>query len=44
MDGQPPFDIRQHAFTFWSDPADLKEKLAARIRALGFDAAWNRGQ
>lgn len=39
-----PFDIRQHAFTFWSDPADLKEKLTNRIRALGFDAAWNRGQ
>lgn len=38
------FDTRQHAFTFWSDPADLREKLTARIRALGFDAAWNRGQ
>jgi hypothetical protein len=36
------FDTRQHAFTFWSDPADLKEKLTARIRALGFDAEWNR--
>jgi hypothetical protein len=39
-----PFDIRQHAFTFWSNPADLKEKLTARIRALGFDAEWNRGE
>lgn len=39
-----PFDIRQHAFTFWSDSTDLREKLTARIRALGFDAAWNRGQ
>lgn len=39
-----PFDIRQHAFTFWSDPVDLRKKLTERIRALGFDAAWNRGQ
>lgn len=38
------FDTRQHSFTFWSDPTDLKEKLTARIRALGFDAARNRGQ
>lgn len=39
-----PFDIRQHAFTFWSDPTDLRKKLTARIRALGFDPAWNHGQ
>jgi hypothetical protein len=39
-----PFDTRQHPFTFWSDPADLRKKLTDRIRALGFDAAWNRGQ
>jgi hypothetical protein len=39
-----PFDVRQHAFTFWSDPADLRQKLTARIRALGFHAAWNRGE
>jgi hypothetical protein len=39
-----PFDIRQHAFTFWSDAADLKAKLTNRIRALGFDPVWNRGQ
>jgi hypothetical protein len=38
------FDTRQHSFTFWSEPADLREKLTDRIRALGFDAAWNRRQ
>jgi len=38
------FDTRQNPFIFWTRPADLKEKLTARIRALGFDAAWNRGQ
>jgi hypothetical protein len=37
------FDTRQHYFIMWTDPADLKEKLTARIRALGFDAEWNRG-
>lgn len=36
------FDTRQHAFIFWSDPTDLRKKLTDRIRALGFDAAWNR--
>lgn len=39
-----PFDIRQHSFIFWSDPADLRKKLTDKIRALGFDAAWNRQQ
>jgi hypothetical protein len=31
------FDTRQHAFTFWRDPAELKEKLTNRICALGLD-------
>ncbi|HKO91636.1 MAG TPA: hypothetical protein VJU61_10810 [Polyangiaceae bacterium] len=39
-----PFDIRQHPFIFWTTPAGLREKLTARIRALGFDAAWNQAQ
>lgn len=35
----PPlaFDTRQHNFVMWSEPADLKEKLTDRIRAVGFD-------
>lgn len=35
-------DTRQHSFVVWTDTADLRTKLTARIRALGFDAAWNR--
>lgn len=36
------FDTRQHPFIFWQDPPDLRAKLRDRIRALGFDADWNR--
>jgi hypothetical protein len=30
------FDTRQYNHIIWSDPADLRTKLTARIRALGF--------